>query len=280
MSAAISISDASLRSAKVAAEWHEIVVPAAWAGQELHTRGELNLQRQPEAYTRKGKLALGPPDRVADIALDVHGTPERDRAASSSISRSRRGASQRAARSICKPQLAWDMTAAREDFDPGAFAAAWRGSLGFDLASQGQDAGRRVRRRPLQLTHLRGELRGRPLSGNADLTLTPPLIASGTLALNSGKSELRFRGRRGEQSRRDAVAERRIAQRLGAELRRPAAARTSSFAASGPSSRSTAMRDGSDLHAADVRVESLSAQGRRRRSAQSARARCASISPS
>ena len=31
-------------TAKVAAKWHEVVVPAAWVGQELHTRGDLNLQ--------------------------------------------------------------------------------------------------------------------------------------------------------------------------------------------------------------------------------------------
>ena len=60
------------------------------------------------------------------------------------------------------------MTAVANDFDPGAFAVAWRGKLGFDIASQG----RMLQDGPeakVRLTQLRGELRGRPLAGNADL---------------------------------------------------------------------------------------------------------------
>ena len=150
------------------------------------------------------------------------------------------------------------MTAVAKDFDPGAFAAAWRGRLGFDLASQG----RMLEEGPeatLTLTQLRGELRGRPLSGNANLTLTPPLVASGTLALNSGQSELRFRGRSSDQL--DATISLNVASLndwvpdSGGELQ-------AEFVVRGkwPELSIDGDARGRDLHAANVRVESLSAQ--------------------
>jgi len=242
--------------AKVAAEWDEIVVPAPWVGQELHTHGTLNLRGSSESYTARGKLALGPPDRVADIALNVAGTPERVELQQFDISQS---AGRLAARGRIdlKPQLAWEMTATAQDFDPGAFAAEWRGKLGFDLASRG----RLLEKGPeatAQLTKLRGELRGRPLSGNADVSVTPPLLASGTVALNSGKSELRFRGRRGDALDADlslnVASLNDWAPNTGGQLR-------ANFTARGtwPELAIQGEARGSDLHAASMRIESLRA---------------------
>ncbi|HEY7638885.1 MAG TPA: translocation/assembly module TamB domain-containing protein [Steroidobacteraceae bacterium] len=243
--------------AKVAAEWDEIVVPAQWVGQELHTHGALNVRGSSKAYSAQGKLALGPQDRVADIALNVNGTPERVELQQFDISQS---AGRLAARGRIdlKPQLAWDVQATAQDFDPGAFAAAWRGKLGFDLASKG----RMLEKGPeatAQLTKLRGELRGRPLSGNADVTLEPPLIASGNVALNSGKSELRFRGRRGDSL--DATLSLQVASLndwvpdSGGQLR-------ADFVVRGkwPELAIDGNAKGSDLHAAGVRLDSLSAK--------------------
>ena len=188
---------------------------------------------------RPGQARTGPQDRVADIALDVDGTPERVELKQFDISQS---AGRLAARGRIdlQPQLAWDLTATAQDFDPGAFAAEWRGKLGFDLASKG----RMLEQGPeatAQLTKLRGELRGRPLSGNADVSVTPPLIASGTVALNSGKSELRFRGRRGEPLMQICHS---TSHRSTTGCRTPAAssARTSQRGANGRSSRSKATR--------------------------------------
>ncbi len=243
--------------AKVTAEWDEIVVPAEWVGQELHTHGALNLRGSSESYTAQGKLALGPQDRVADITLNVDATPERVELKQFDILQS---AGRLAARGRIdlQPQLAWDMTATAQDFDPGAFAAEWRGKLGFDLASKG----RMLEKGPqatAQLTKLRGELRGRPLSGNADVSVTPPLIASGTVALNSGQSELRFRGRRGDTL--DANLSLNIASlndwvpNSGGQLR-------ANFTARGnwPELAIEGDARGSDLHAANMRIESLSAK--------------------
>ncbi|HXS89738.1 MAG TPA: translocation/assembly module TamB domain-containing protein [Steroidobacteraceae bacterium] len=244
-------------TAKVAATWNDIVVPIAWVGQELFTHGKLDVQGSADAYTAQGKFAIGPQDRVADIALDLRGTPQRVELAQFDIAQ-QAGRLQARGRIDLQPQLAWDLTAVAKDFDPGAFAAAWRGRLGFDLASQG----RMLEKGPeasLRLTQLRGELRGRPLSGNADLSLAPPLIASGTLAMKSGKSELNFRGRNGE--RLDATVSLNIASLndwvpdSGGELH-------AAFVVRGkwPDLSIEGDANGRDLHAANVRVESLSAR--------------------
>jgi translocation and assembly module TamB len=244
-------------SAKIAATWNDIVVPATWAGQELHTHGELNAQGSAQAYSARGKLAIGPQDRVADIALDLHGTPQRVELEQFDISQ-QAGRLEARGRIDLQPQLAWDVTAVARDFDPGAFAAAWRGRLGFDLASKG----RMLEKGPeasLRLAALRGELRGRPLSGNADVSLAPPLIASGTLALKSGKSELSFRGRNGAAL--DANISLNVASLndwipdSGGELQ-------AQFVVRGkwPALSIEGNAHGRDLHAANVRVESLSAQ--------------------
>lgn len=243
--------------AKVAAEWDEIVVPAQWAGQELHTHGALNLRGSSESYTAQGKLALGPQDRVADIALDVQGTPERVELKQFDISQ-RAGRLAARGKIDLKPQLAWDMTATAHDFDPGAFAAQWRGKLGFDVASKGrmQEKGPQA---TAQLTNLRGELRGRPLSGNADVSVTPPLIASGTVALNSGKSELRFRGRRGDEL--DATLSLKVAS-LNDWVPSSGGQLNADFVVRGkwPELAIEGDARGSDLHAANVRIDSLSAK--------------------
>jgi translocation and assembly module TamB len=243
--------------AKVTAEWDSIVVPAQWAGQELHTHGTLNLHGSSAAYTAQGQFALGPQDRVADISLNVQGTPQRVELKQFDISQQAGLLAARGAIDL-QPQLAWDVTATAHDFDPGAFAAAWRGKLGFDLASKG----RMLEQGPqatAQLTNLRGVLRGRPLSGNADVSVEPPLIASGTVALDSGKSELRFRGRR--TNALDATLSLNVASlddwvpNSGGQLH-------ANFVIRGkwPQLAINGDARGSDLHAADVRIDSLSAK--------------------
>jgi len=244
-------------TAKVSATWTDIVVPVAWVGQELYTHGRLDAQGSAEAYTARGALAVGPKDRVADIALDLRGTPQRIELQQFDIAQEA-GRLEAHGRIDLQPQLAWDMTAVAKDFDPGAFAADWRGRLGFNLASQG----RMLEEGPeatLQLSQLRGELRGRPLSGDADLSLAPPLIASGTLAVKSGKSELQFRGRNGD--RLDATVSLNVATLndwlpdAGGELQ-------AAFVVRGkwPELAIEGDARGRDLHAMNVRVESLSAR--------------------
>jgi translocation and assembly module TamB len=246
-------------SAVVDAKWHEIVMPVAWAGQELHTHGELAFDGSSQAYRAEGALAIGPPERIADIALNIHGSPQTVVLEQFDIVQ-KAGRLAARGRIELQPQLGWDVTATAKAFDPGAFAVAWRGRVGFDLASQGRmtDSGPDA---ALRLTSLQGELRGRSLSGTADLSLTPAMVPSGTLALNSGKSELRFRGQRGE--RIDATVSLDVASlndwvpNSGGELK-------AAFAVRGkwPELSITGDARGSDVHAANVRVESFTADAK------------------
>ena len=182
---------------KVKATWHDVVVPPAWAGQELHTRGELAFDGNPQLYNAKGKLALGPPKKQADIALQVRGTPELVELQQFDILQ-QQGRLAATGKINLKPQLAWAVDARGQNFDPGAFAVEWPGSLGFQLATQGKmtDQGPDA---TLKLTQLRGKLRGRQISGDADLTVVAPYLPAGTLALNSGQSKLRVDAAKGEQ---------------------------------------------------------------------------------
>lgn len=181
----------------VQARWRDVVVPPAWAGQELHTHGELHFEGNPQLYNATGKLALGPEKRLADIALKVRGTPELIELQQFDIVQ-QKGRLAAAGKITLQPQLAWAVDVQGRDFDPGAFAVEWPGSLGFQLAS----AGKMTQNGPdatLKLSGLRGRLRGRPISGDADLAFAPPYLPAGALALNSGDSTLRVRAAKSEQ---------------------------------------------------------------------------------
>lgn len=182
---------------KVNALWRDVVVPPAWAGQELHTRGELTFDGNPKLYNAKGKLSLGPAKQLADIALQVRGTPELIELQQFDILQ-KQGRLAATGKVNLQPQIAWTIDARGQDFNPGAFAVEWPGSLGFQLGTQGKmtDQGPDA---TLKLTQLRGKLRGRPISGDADLTVSAPYLPAGTLALNSGQSKLKVAAAKGEQ---------------------------------------------------------------------------------
>jgi len=182
---------------KVGARWRDVVVPSAWAGQELFTHGELQFDGNPQLYEAKGRFSLGPQKQQADIALQVRGTPEQVQLQQFDIVQ-KQGRLAATGKVDLKPELAWVVDATGRNFDPGAFAVEWPGSLRFELATQGRmtDQGPEA---TLKLTQLRGRLRGRPISGDADMTLKAPYMPAGTAALNSGQSRLRVQAAEGEQ---------------------------------------------------------------------------------
>lgn len=184
-------------TSKVNARWRDVVVPPAWAGQELYTQGQLDFDGNPQLYNVKGRLTLGPQKQQADIALQVRGTPELVDLQQFDIVQ-KQGRLAATGTVHLQPQLAWAVDARGQNFDPGAFAVEWPGSLRFQLASRGKltDQGPEA---TLKLTQLRGRLRGRPISGDADMTLTPPYLPTGTLALSSGESSVRVQAAKSEQ---------------------------------------------------------------------------------
>ncbi|HEX2492255.1 MAG TPA: hypothetical protein VHK24_00675, partial [Steroidobacter sp.] len=173
-------------SAQIASAWRDVVVPAAWAGQELHTHGRLEVHGNPKNYSATGALSLGPADRLAEVVLKLHGTPDAVELGRFEVVQPK-GTLAASGKIRLKPQIAWAVGARAQRFDPGAFAAAWRGALDFDVASEG----RLTEEGPagtFSLQNLAGDLRGRKLSGRAQLTLMPKFTLAGTLALKSGAS--------------------------------------------------------------------------------------------
>lgn len=184
-------------TSKANARWRDIVVPSAWVGQELFTHGELDFDGNPQLYNAKGRLTLGAQKQQADIALQVRGTPEFVELQQFDVVQ-KQGRLAATGKVNLKPELAWVVDARGQNFDPGAFAVEWPGSLRFQLATQGKmtEQGPDAK---LKLTELRGRLRGRPISGDADMTFTPPYLPAGTLALTSGQSKLRVQAAKSEQ---------------------------------------------------------------------------------
>jgi translocation and assembly module TamB len=189
-------------SAQLALSWEDVVLPANLAGQTLASHGEINAQGSAEQFVAQGKLSLGPPGQLADIVLDLSGTPQAIALKALDISRGTAGSLDAHGTINLQPQLGWDLTAKADKLNPGAFAKDWPGAINFSLLTQGTqtaDGPAAI----IKLSQLSGTLRQRPLSGNADLKIKPKFVLDGTLDLNSGKSEISVRSRGGEQTDAD-----------------------------------------------------------------------------
>lgn len=176
--------------------WNELHLPAAWAGQQLDTHGELAFAGNPEKFTVAGDVSLGPPDRTADLKLDVAGSTAKIQVRQLAVKQQAGDLSVTGELQL-QPAMAWDLQAEATSFNPGDFLPAWQGDLSFNLASHGSvvQAGPQGE---LHLRKLQGKLRDRPLSGSADLTLTPAPVLAGHLELRSGESRVQFRGEQGD----------------------------------------------------------------------------------
>ena len=192
-------------SAKLDLDWQDIVIPETLAGQVLHTRGDVNFSGSAQAYTATGTLRLGPPRRLADIQLELQGSPQRIQLQRLDIVQAA-GELRTTGQVELQPAIAWQATVRARHFNPGEFLAEWPGDLNLDLASQGQMSDRGPQGN-LQLTHLRGQLRKRPLRGEADLRISPDMVLAGTLDLRSGRSRIQVRGEQNEAMNAHATIE-------------------------------------------------------------------------
>ena len=183
-------------SAKLDLKWQDVVIPESWAGQVLHTQGEIHFDGGAEAYAATGALRLGPPHRLAQVQLDVKGSPQRVQLQRFDIVQAA-GTLQATGQLDLQPSIAWQAWARARHFNPGEFAAAWPGDLNFELTSQGRMSEQRPEA-SLQLTNLDGQLRRRPLRGDADLHVSPDIVLAGTVDIRSGRSRIRVQGERGD----------------------------------------------------------------------------------
>src|SRR5512138_722564 len=189
-------------AAKLDARWSSITVPEQWSGQVLQTQGTLAFEGSSESYRATGRIGLGPTDRMADIEIGVRGSP-------ASVNLERFDIIQTDGRLAASgtvdldPQIGWSLTASATHFDPGDFATEWPGDLNFHLETSGaiEDAGPRAE---VLLRELTGRLRGRAISGRADVTLASNKDLSGEADLRSGASRLRLQAKHGAGT--DAIA--------------------------------------------------------------------------
>jgi translocation and assembly module TamB len=150
----------------------------------------------PSTFTAGGKMVLGPPDQLADITLDVEGTPEKVHVKHIDVVQ-KAGKLNASGTVLLKPRIGWQFTANAQAFNPGALVAGWPGKLGFALDTQGElpEKGPNA---SLNLKNLAGTLRNRPLAGQAALTVNPDKVIAGNLKLSTGRSTVALTGRAGE----------------------------------------------------------------------------------
>jgi translocation and assembly module TamB len=191
---AVMLADAP--TAQLDVNWQDVVIPEQWAGQVLHSQGQLHFNGGAESYVATGALRLGPPQRLADIRLDAQGSPQFVELRQLDIAQAA-GTLKATGRIDLQPAIAWRANAQARRFNPGEFAADWQGSLNFDLQSDGRlsEAGPAA---SLKLDGLNGRLRGRNVNGRADLRLSPDKVLAGVMDVNSGGSRIRVQGERGE----------------------------------------------------------------------------------
>lgn len=185
-------------SADLKAIWKDLELPADLVGQPLASHGELTINGSATLFAAKGALALGPPGALADIGIDINGTPDLITLNTVRLKQANGGLDASGTISL-QPTLGWQIEAKASKLDPGAFLADWPGAVDFVLSSAGTmtDNGPKA---TLTLDNVGGSLRDRPLSGSADLRMQPGYIVDGELALQSGGSQLRVEGSGGSQT--------------------------------------------------------------------------------
>ena len=191
--------DTTPLSFKLDANWNAVQVPADIAGQPLATHGDVKLEGSIEHYTMKGTLAIGPPDRLADLTIDLAGTPQAIDLHALKLVQKNGGLD--ASGSIrLQPQVSWKLAAAAKRFDPGAILAGWNGAMDFTLATEGRITPHGPQA-TLKLDKVAGTLRQRSLTGSkADLTIAPDNLLQGSLLLVAGQSRIHAVGAHGKQT--------------------------------------------------------------------------------
>lgn len=189
---------ASPLAADLKADWQGIELPADLVGQPLATHGSLTITGSAGKFAAKGSLALGPPAALADIDVDISGTPDAITLNTVRLKQANGGLDASGTVTL-QPTLGWNIKASASKLDPGAFLADWPGAIDFVLDT----AGTQTAKGPdatLTLAKVGGKLRGKPLGGAADLHLRPGYIVDGTLDVQSGGSRLVVEGSGGTQT--------------------------------------------------------------------------------
>ncbi|HET7065565.1 MAG TPA: translocation/assembly module TamB domain-containing protein [Rudaea sp.] len=190
--------DAKPLGGEVQLSWDGVELPADLVGQALATHGTVDASGTAQQFAAQGDLALGPPGKLANIALKLDGTPEKIALRQLELKQPQ-GSLGASGEIVLQPQVGWKLDAKADRFDPGALAAQWPGSLSFALSTSGK-VEKDGARGTLRLDKLSGTLRKRPLGGDGEIAFTPPLSVDGSLNLSSGNSHVALRGKGGAQT--------------------------------------------------------------------------------
>ncbi|MBN8736822.1 MAG: translocation/assembly module TamB domain-containing protein [Xanthomonadales bacterium] len=196
--------DAKPVSATLDVDWRDVQLPADLVGQPLDTHGEAHFVGNAEQFALKGALAIGPPGRLANLDIDLAGTPQAIQLNTLKLVQKDGGLDARGSIGL-QPRVSWKLDAVARKLDPGAFLAGWDGALDFTLASEGQ----LTPQGPvatLKLDKAAGTLRGRSVAGSkADLRTAPDNLFAGSLLLVAGQSRIQAQGSGGKRT--DATIE-------------------------------------------------------------------------
>ncbi|MGN6283484.1 translocation/assembly module TamB domain-containing protein [Frateuria sp.] len=190
--------DAAPPAGTLQLSWQELELPAELAGQPLASHGRLDVRGSTAQFHAQGDIAIGPPGKLAQLAVNVDGTPQQ-LALNTLDVRQPQGHLHAQGTLTLQPVFGWELVAEAQDFDPGQLFAGWNGALDAQLTTRGTlpsshpDA-------TLDLARLDGRLRGRPVRGQGRLHLSPNEVVDGTLSLASGHSTLSVEGKPGPRN--------------------------------------------------------------------------------
>lgn len=166
--------------------WNDLLLPPELVGQTLASHGNLHVNGSAARYQAEGQLDIGPPGKLATLALDLDGTPQQINLHTLALQQPQ-GNLRTSGTLTLQPVLAWQVEASAKQFDPGQLFAGWNGALDADITSTGTlpslgpDA-------TLEIRKLNGKLRERKVSGTGKLHLSPNHVIDGQLELASGGS--------------------------------------------------------------------------------------------
>jgi translocation and assembly module TamB len=185
-------------TADLTVDWKDVELPEQMVGQLLLSHGQLHATGGIDQFHAESALAIGPPDKLADITLNLDGTQKLLNLHALTIKQPQ-GELQANGTVTMQPSLAWQLEATAKNFDPGHVLAKWNGSLDFDIATQGslpQDHPDVT----LEIRKLDGRLRDRIVRGDGKLHLPPEGVVEGKLHLMSGSSDAVIEARPGNSN--------------------------------------------------------------------------------
>ncbi|HEY9133737.1 MAG TPA: translocation/assembly module TamB domain-containing protein [Dyella sp.] len=179
----------------LALHWQDVLLPANLVGQDLASRGSLIFKGGTEQFHAEGDVDIGPPGKLAKLALNLDGTQKQLNLHTLELKQPR---GYLLAKGIVdlQPALAWQMQLTADELDPGQLLAGWNGSLDMDIDTQGtlsQDQPDAT----VEIRKLDGRLRDRTIKGSGKLHVTPAQVLDGKLQLASGGSTVAIVARPG-----------------------------------------------------------------------------------